>query len=732
MDVLGVTRIFGPRHHEINLAERLAALPRDGLPLRQAVTVHWDDHQVPFIEAQTDHDLAVTLGLLHVHLRWTQLELMRHVARGRVSELVGPFGVGMDRVLCTLDLARAVPAIINAMPAETRAWTEAFVAGINHAVAHLPVLPPEFRLLGLVRRRWELADVLAIVRLAASDVTWQVWLALLPHANRSKVAALWRRLLVTGASLDLGGVQQTARLPGRLLMRFTRLGSNSWAVAPARSQSGGAWIASDTHLPPLLPNLFFIAGYRSPSFHAVGLTVPGVPAFLLGRNPWIAWGGTNLHAASSDLFDVSDLPASAIVERRERLRVRFWGHHDTIVRETEWGPIVSDLKSLRSGRGRTALRWIGHQSSDELTALLAINRARDWTSFRAALDLIAVPGQNMVYADAAGHIGKAMAVHLPHRPAVPSDAPVLPRSAARNWDRIVRGRDLPAVFDPRDGFVASANDRPPPADVLIGYFFSSPHRIRRQHQALRDAVSIGFAQLAALQQDVLLPTALPARDWLATQLRSQCRDDAHQLADILTDWDGSYQADSAAPLVFELLLFHVGIALHGKRLLRLYSATWNTRELLFRDMELLRQPVASRAIAYATPRVLRGVRRYRTWGGMHRLEPRHVLASLPILGRKYRFGEWAADGGSDTLMKTAHPPTDQRHRARLASTARHISDLSDMDANWFTLLGGQDGWLGSTTLFDQTRLWREGSYIRVPLRPKTVRAEFRRRTELRP
>ncbi|MBV8870147.1 MAG: penicillin acylase family protein, partial [Acetobacteraceae bacterium] len=87
----------------VGLQERLAALPLKGLPLRQATLVHWNDHQVPFVEAQTDHDLAVTLGVVHVHLRWAQLELMRHVARGRLSELIGPFGIRLDRVLRTLD-----------------------------------------------------------------------------------------------------------------------------------------------------------------------------------------------------------------------------------------------------------------------------------------------------------------------------------------------------------------------------------------------------------------------------------------------------------------------------------------------------------------------------------------------------------------------------------------------------------------------------------------------------
>ena len=81
-------------------------------------------------------------------------------------------------------------------------------------------------------------------------------------------------------------------------------------------------------------------------------------------------------------------------------------------------------------------------------------------------------------------------------------------------------------------------------------------------------------------------------------------------------------------------------------------------------------------------------------------------------------------------MKTAHPLTDRRHGTSYGSGARHVSDLSDLDRNYFVLLGGQDGWLGSTTCLDQVALRRDGEYITLPLRPKTARATFQHRTEL--
>ena len=75
-------------------------------------------------------------------------------------------------------------------------------------------------------------------------------------------------------------------------------------------------------------------------------------------------------------------------------------------------------------------------------------------------------------------------------------------------------------------------------------------------------------------------------------------------------------------------------------------------------------------------------------------------------------------------MKTAHETTGERHTVNYGSNARHISDMTDPDENYFVLLGGQDGWFNSTTILDQWALWRRGEYVRVPLTPAAVRASF--------
>src|SRR5215470_15481959 len=105
-----------------SLAERLAMLPTKGLPLRKRVVVRWNEHQVPFIEAENDDDLAVALGLVHAHLRLAQMELLRRISRGRTAELLGAVAIDFDHALRILDLGRAMPAMESALPDDTRAW----------------------------------------------------------------------------------------------------------------------------------------------------------------------------------------------------------------------------------------------------------------------------------------------------------------------------------------------------------------------------------------------------------------------------------------------------------------------------------------------------------------------------------------------------------------------------------------------------------------------------------
>ncbi|MCY4550749.1 MAG: penicillin acylase family protein, partial [Defluviicoccus sp.] len=247
--------LVAPLPEETSIEQRLSVFPTSGLPLEGRVTVHWDEHQIPFIEAEHDGDAAFALGLVHAHLRLGQMEAYRRVAQGRVAEMVGPFGTDIDHALRILDFGRAAAEIEAGLPPATRAWLERFVAGINHHLETAGELPYEFAALGLEREPWSIRDVLAFGRLAGTDVNWLEWLDLLGLRGRDDWPALWARLIEAGSSSATSfGAGETAAHLRTLLGGLSRSGSNSLAVAPGMSATGAAIMANDPHLGIRLPN----------------------------------------------------------------------------------------------------------------------------------------------------------------------------------------------------------------------------------------------------------------------------------------------------------------------------------------------------------------------------------------------------------------------------------------------------------------------------------------------
>ena len=686
-------------------------VPLDHAPLDRAVTIHWDNHQIPFIEASTDHDAATALGVVHAQLRLAQLEVLRRASQGRLAEMIGAAGIDIDRQLRTLDPGRAVPGMLAMMPTATRDWLDAFARGINHQLMRAPRLPPEFSLFALQREPWTADDVLTVGRLMSADLNWLVWLRLLQFRSDPDWPALWRKL-ADANSLSFDSAE--------LLGAPIRSGSNSLVIGPSRTRSGAPMIASDPHLPLVLPNPWLIAALQSPTYNVVGLMLPGLPFVALGRNPWIAWGGTSLHAASSDVVSVS----SGIEETAQQVKIR-WGRPQTVqVRNSPSGPMMTDTM---------ALRWMGHRPSDEVTAMLAVNRARTWDEYRAALDGFSVPGQNMLYADTEGHIGKLMAVHLPRRARFPSDDLVLSPDRQEGWDNPVTGGELPHEFDPPHAFIASANERPPECGIFIGHQFSRPDRRHRLDHLLSSTDAASIARAISIQGDVHWEQGLAQcrqlLRWL-TPLPTAPRQ--RQLVAALASWDGNYASNSRGALAFELLSHALARRLVSKRRLTAYGHAWGTRRLVWSDIVAAPSERRQRALQDASRQAAKSFGPSATWGNRHRLRLGHPLATLPVIGRRWRFTDLAVGGGNDTLMKTAHGLTNRIHGCGYGSTARHISDLSDPDLNLFALAGGQDGWPGSTTFIDQVGPFLRNEYITVPLRAETARATFPHHMDLTP
>ena len=722
-------------------AERLDVFPRNGLPVERPVTIRWNRFQVPFVEAETDRDLAFAMGMVHGHLRLAEIRVLKQLVQGRTSEMVGPVGRNIDHALRIMDIGRAGPEMVHQLPVNERMMLEFFAAGLNHYQSRLTELPPEFSLLGLAPEPFTVEELVSIGRLGGIDVNWLVYVGLLRLRERPDFARIWARALDVGVgpvvSFPAGG--EIGALED-IILGTARSGSNAFVVAATKSASGSALIAGDPHLGMSVPNLWLLAGMRSPSFTGVGFMIPGLPFIAEGRSFHLAWAGTNVRSANSELYDISKLNDPGIETRTTAIKQRFWADTTREIRMSRFGPIVSDSFIVPARPGETiALKWIGHQATDDLGSLFDVMRSRNAGEFREALRGFAVPPENFLCADAQGNICHVIATTLPKRASMRPQAPILDASdPANEWKEFADSATLPSALNPPEGFLASANNRPTETPFPISYFFSADERVRRLQQVLSEHEKVSLDDLKRLQRDTI---SLDSRDIAASLVRlTESEPDARAvspafLAD-LRAFDGDYRVDARGPVVYETLLYHLVPAVYGARspreLAGPYADLRQLKRFLLSDMEAL-PPARRHDILVAAVRLAAAdSAKFPTWGDMHRIRVQHWLSALPLVGRRFIYGDYPSGGSRETPMKTAHGLINGVTMSTFGSQARFVSDMGDPDSSEFVLIGGNDGWIGSENALDQVPLWLKGEYIRMPLRPETVAREFPVVTVLNP
>lgn len=728
--------------HKRSFKQRLESFPATGLPLTTDAVLYWDDHLIPFIEAKTDEDCAFLMGMVHAHLRLGQMTLFLRAAQGRLAESAGPFALSIDWTLRIVNIGAAKDSIEQILPGATKSWLQHYARGINFYQEHMTDPPEEFRLLGLRPEPWKVADVLLLGRLMSVDVNWMNWFQWIRLRDKPYWKSLWKRITDAGTGSTSSFGKENPLL-NTFFSSGIRSGSNAIAVSGSLSADSHSILINDTHLGLQLPNTWVIMGYQCPSYHVAGLMFPGIPIVLVGRNDAIAWGGTNMRSASSDLYSLTPEQAKKCTTRREKIRVRWWPDKKVAIRTSAFGPIISDSPLFTAARGQTlALRWVGFQASDEMTALLKVNQAHSWAEFHAAFETYGVSGQNFLYADTAGHIGMVPAVKIPVRDSgVPDDFVFDAGDPSCQWNGYLKATEIPSVFDPQQDFIASANNRPLICQPPLGYFFSANDRIDRMTDLMRSDTKIDLHHLRLIQQDVYAPSAVRVRDCLLDKINSilpavPFTEKEFELLDTLRLWNGCYTPQSRGALAFQLIMYYFIQRYYGQvyddAVVKMLLSSEHANTYVQLDLNSGDTSLVSACLIRAVQKASKRSAHFTAWGDIHRLQLKHILGNIPLLGARYHFGDFPARGSYNTIQKTAHQISDKKHGSFYGANARFITRMIDPDENYFVLLGGQDGSAGSQNFIDQVPLWLEGKYIRIPLSKEAISAAFPHRMRLMP
>ncbi len=756
------------------LAERLPRTLRlHGL--RAPVELRWDEAGIPHLFAESRRDLYLAQGYVVGRARGFQLDFSRRAASGRLAEILGRHPVGWreltvhlkdktvpdaDLLLRTMGLRRAAEASLPLHSARARSALDAYADGVTQALA--AERPLEARLLRYTPEPWSPVDSLTIVRGMAFELSmsWRAVLlydaiahrlgddpqrmrALLPEwPDQPAPPARWSPLRERAA--ETVAVEEAIRT-------FTatggaHVGSNAWVVSGARTTTGAPIVASDPHLMLSAPTPHFPIHLTCPDLEVAGACVPGIPGVVFGHNRHVAWGITASCASDADAF-VEEVDFARrqyrtedgwapLESRTEAIAVRGEDAPWTVeVHHTRHGPLVHHAtRALGPQRPHFAhaIRWIGHDASADVDALLDLNEATDWTSFRAALRKLHAPQLNFVYGDAAGHIGWQLCGAFPVR-ADGSDG-LRPTDGARDaarWSRYLDLDELPHLYDPPSGAIVSANTRPVDAGYphVLGHTFEPPFRYQRIWSLLDARRQHDVASLRAIQNDgaslwaervharIVKPALGRAGDH-----RSSARLD--RMRALLLAWDGQPTADSAAAAIFYVLHDHLSRAVVedalGDELAVAYLELLNVsvlpleRLLEADDPLILRgQDVAARVEAALLAAEATLVARLGpdpdawSWGRLHVLWHRHRMHDVRALRPLLSVGPFprAGDGFS---VNNAHAYHSRPHDVLLGPGVRLLMDTGAWERSRIVLSTGVSGDPRSPRYRDHARAWAEG------------------------
>lgn len=737
---------------------------------------------IPHIYARNNADLFFAQGYVHAQDRLWQMELQRRTGLGQLAAIMGPIALESDRFLRTLGFGRIARQEATAMSGAEYEAVTAYCAGVNAFVAaNAHRLPIEFTLLRYRPRPWEPADIFAFGKIMALNlsVNWtsEILRAQIIAAIGAERAAALDPTYPADQPLTIpSDADYTATLGADALRAITTLdpfaggcagtqGSNAWVVSGARTASGGPLLANDPHLALQLPAVWYENHLVGGDYAVTGASIPGTVGVIIGHNERIAWGVTNGMTDVQDLyierFDPAE-PHGTSYEFRGEWAEATVVHEEIAIREhplskrhrtkmlpvriTRHGPIISPLvpnsAATSSAPGEAlALRWTALEPGGIQRAILALNRAHDWATFRAALTEWTVPPQNFVYADVDGQIGYALGGAIPRRAQGDGRVPVAGWTGEWEWTGIIPPEENPHAINPTSGYIVSANNRivgdeypyPLPGEWLPGY------RAARIREVLLRVPHHDAASFARLHNERHSLPGRALRDLARAGKLPITPDDpfATLACDILAAWDTLLTADSVAGLIAATLTEQLlkrthreltkplttitGLGAFASLPGKIYLQRSLPRVLALLaggDTSWLAPGDSPKAILHdawtATIEELRS-----TWGAdptqwryglAHQLTLRHPLGRVRLLRRLLNRGPYAIGGDLNTVNMGYRTSSPGGIESYTAPSYRQICDPTAWDQGRSSYPGGQSGHPASPHYDDLIAPWLEGAY----------------------
>lgn len=732
--------------------------------LEKEVEVTFDDFGIPHINAQTDLDGYRVLGYLMASERLFQLDLMRRIVGGRLSEIFGEKTLKPDKLLRKLHLKETAEKHLKKIqedPANNNIlqMAQAYLDGIHHYIDTQP-LPLDFILLNYVPEKFELTDILGVpgymALTFAEGVIGDVFLSeMVDQLPDDKM-----RILRGGGDIDFKYFnknlipEDTTTVMNDFMEGVDGLseifplfhGSNSWVLSGERTESGFPILGNDPHIATGAPHIFYEAHLKTPGLEVYGNYLPLIPFPVMGHTRYSAWGITmsevddlNVYLEKIDPQDLNkimfknewvDLP-----KVEERIIVK--GSEDVIIEKAygSHGPIINDTQFGIEGK-TLAMNWsVYHPESNFLKTLFDISQAQTVSEFKQALSITAAPALNMSWIHKDGDIVWWMLGKYPKLPeGVSTDLVLNGWDGTAEVERYYTIDENPHEVNPKSGVIVTANYRPMLEKFkhFDGYW-QPGGRFFRVSALLEKQQKWNLERLTKLQTD----SVVPVFDLLVPKLISAINED--DLSDFEKDvleklkaWDGGTEITSVGSTIHHSLnYFIISNAFRdelGDKGFETFGRTadfWHSYKRLVQDLghsfwddvRTNRVESGEEIIQKSFKDASKDLREKLGsridlwhWGKLHTVEHEHAIGKVVPLNYLYNVGPVPANGGRYVINNQGHRKSLNDFRVVHSPATRRLIDLANPEVSLGILPTGNSGNPFSEHYRDQIELFQAGKY----------------------
>jgi penicillin amidase len=565
--------------------------------------VYFDERLVPHVFADNEKDAWFVQGYLHAKFRLWQMDFQTYAAAGRLSEIMGDSANGIsflkiDKFFRRLGMVYAAEKSLQAIENDplTKMACDAYTAGVNAYISSLDEkdYPVEYKLLNYKPEPWTNLKSALFIKYMAYDLagydedfertnaksllTQQQYESLFPYVMDSLQPIITTPLpkLIhvpdvkrpNSADSVYFNFNTEVAPSNKAIQPDKNNGSNNWAVAGSKTKSGQPILCNDPHLSLHLPSLWFEMQISTPGFNAYGATLPGAPNILIGFNSNCAWGLTNAERDVKDYFEVQfrdstmqeywfDSSWRKAGMRDEIIKIRNNKSDTEHIAMTVFGPVMYDPHypdKLHTGK-YYALHWQAHEGSNELSTVLKMVRAKNYTDYVEATSTFQCPSQNFVFADKAGDIAIRQAGKFPALWYRQGDFLNPGKDSSYMWQAYIPDSLQPVMLNPERGFVSSANQAPYNTRTypyyIPGYYNLYRSWLINRNLSLMQNISVNdMMQLQTSLYNLEAEKALPL--FLKNISVTALDENAKQYLDLVSSWNLVNGPNSIGATIFSL------------------------------------------------------------------------------------------------------------------------------------------------------------------------------------